>query len=366
MDGRPLLLQPLVAGNEAWRILAFFLAILFALIVGRLLRVIFQHSGARLERAGRRVPAAAARATAAACGFTAFAIGIRFGLHFLVLAPPVASLAGTVAGVLLVCAGGWIAWCMVEPVEAMIRRARGEAPSSMDQMVLPILRKSLRITIVALTLLQIATLLSDKPVTSLIAGLGVGGLAVALAAQETIKNFFGSLVIFMDKPFVPGDRIVVDGHDGPVQEVGMRSTRIRTLQGNLVTIPNGELANKTILNISKRPYIQRVMNLSVPYDTPPAKVERALEIVREVLRDHEGSLPEFPPRVFFKELDATALTLSAIYWYAPPDYWAYMAFSEKVNLQLFRRFGEEGIEFAFPTQTVHLAGSGARTAEPVT
>ena len=184
-------------------------------------------------------------------------------------------------------------------------------------------------------------------------------------AQDTIKNFFAApWLVFTDRPFAIGDRVVVDGHDGVVQEVGFRSTRIRTLEGNLVTLPNGELANKTILNIGQRPHIHRLMNVTIPYDTPPKKVRRAVEILRDVLANHEGMEKDFPPRVFFNDFNSASLNLLVIYWYHLPDYWAYMAFSEKVNMEILRRFNDEGIEFAFPTQTLYLAGDPAAFAGP--
>jgi MscS family membrane protein len=207
---------------------------------------------------------------------------------------------------------------------------------------------------------QVAQILSDKPITSILAGLGIGGLAVALAAQETIKNFFGSLVILADKPFELGDRIVVDAVDGTIESVGFRSTRLRTLDGELVTLPNGDLANRIIRNVGKRRHIRRVASLALPYDTPPDKVERALAIVRELLRDAADLDPDFPARVFFDEFRDSSLNLQVIYWFRPADWWACLAFAERLNLEILRRFTAEGIGFAFPTQTVVLAGDPAR------
>jgi MscS family membrane protein len=227
-------------------------------------------------------------------------------------------------------------------------------------MLVPVIRKSLRITVVILVLVQIIQILSDKPITSIIAGLGIGGIAIALAAQDSIKNIFGSLVLFTDKPFELGDRVVVDGHDGPIEEVGLRSTKIRTLDGHLVTVPNGELANKTIQNIGKRPYIKRIADITITYDTPPEKVDRALEILKELLGNHEGMKEDFPPRIFFNDFNAASLNLRVMYWYHPPDYWAYMDFTERFNKEVFRCFNEEGIDFAFPTQTLYIAGDASR------
>lgn len=220
--------------------------------------------------------------------------------------------------------------------------------------------KSLRVTIIILVLVEIAHALNDKPIHSIIAGLGIGGLAIALAAQDTIKNFFGSILLYFDKPFDIGDRIYVDGQDGHVEEVGLRSTKIRTLEGHFVTVPNGELANKTIQNIEKRPYIKRIINLTITYGTQPEKVERALEIVKEILNNHEGKHKDFPPRVYFNDFNPSSLNIVVIYWYHPPEYWDFMAFSERFNKEVFRRFNEEGIDFAFPTQTLYLAENPSR------
>ncbi|MFA7369415.1 MAG: mechanosensitive ion channel family protein, partial [Kiritimatiellales bacterium] len=184
---------------------------------------------------------------------------------------------------------------------------------------------------------------------------------VALAAQDTIKNFFGSLVIFADRPFQMGDCVNVDGTDGTVEEVGMRSTRLRTVDGHLVTIPNGELANKTIRNITRRPYIKRLANITVACDAPPEKVERAVAVIKEELsRANEKMHPDMPPRVHFNEFNAASLNIQVIYWFVPAsDYWAFMEFDQSFNLALLRRFNEEGIELAFPGR-MPLAGDSKR------
>jgi len=249
---------------------------------------------------------------------------------------------------------------MVEIVTTILLLRAEKTASKMDDMLAPILSKSLRATVIVLALVQIAQILSGKEITSILAGLGIGGLAVALAAQDTLKNLFGSMVLLADKPFEIGDRINVDGHDGPVEAVGLRSTRIRTLDGHLVTIPNGELANKPIWNIAKRPYIRRLFNITITYDTPPEKVEEAKTILEGILENHEGLNPDFPPRVYFKDFNDASLGFLCLYWYHPPAYWDYLKYSEQVNLQILDRFNKAGIDFAFPTQTLHLAGDSKR------
>lgn len=186
------------------------------------------------------------------------------------------------------------------------------------------------------------------PLSTLLASAGVGGLAFALAAQESLKNFFGSIMIFMDKPFRIGDRIVVKHFDGIVEEIGLRSTRLRLLNGHQATLPNEEMARTDIENVGRRPHIRRKCDLRLQVDTPPEKVEEALEILRDLLENHEGQSEDYPPRAHFTEIFPDSLNLRFMYWYHPPDYWDFVRFSEHLNLEIQRRFKGAGIEFAIP------------------
>ena len=349
-----------IAGNRLWRIIVLFGIILTAFVIGKIAKLILQRSSTSLENRQLIIAASTLNAIARSAVFLFAAIGISFGLTTMELAPKVADAAGTISAILMTIAIGYFFYWLVDVPCIWLTEMAGKTESKLDDMLVPIIRKSLRVTVALLILVQIAQILSDKPITSIIAGLGIGGLAVALAAQDTIKNIFGSIVLFVDKPFEMGDRIVVDGHDGPVAEVGLRSTKIRTLEGHLVTVPNGELANKTIQNIGKRPFIRRIADLTITYDTPPEKIDRAIEIVKEILENHEGMHEDLLPRIFFNDFNSDSLNIRVFYWYHPPEYWNFMAFSERFNKEVFRRFNEEGIDFAFPTQTVYLAGDSSR------
>jgi len=354
------LLETTIAGNELWRVAALFLTVLAAFIAGKIGHAILLHAAKRREKTQAEVMAVTLRAVAASSGIIALALGVWLGVKFLHINDMIAGAVTTVNDILFIVAVAWVLYCLVDVVEYWMLNLSRRTRTKLDDMLVPLVRKSLRVTIIVLALLQIATTLSEKPLTSLIAGLGITSLAIALAAKDTLAHLFGSMVIFADKPFELGDRIVVDGHDGPVEEVGFRSTRIRTLDGHLITIPNGELANKSIQNTGKRPYITRVANITITYDTPTEKVQRAVDIIKDALKDHEGMNPEFPPRVYFSDFNDASLNILVIYWYTPPDYWKYMEFGEKFNMEIFRRFNEEGIEFAFPTQTLYLAGDPNR------
>ncbi len=350
-----------IAGNGLWRIVALAVTILLSLTLGWLLRAGLNLLSRRLAAAGRTMGAVAAAALARTMRFAMLALGLDVGLQFLLLNETVRSLARTSGSVLLTVAVGYMAYSLVDVADQWLRRLSAGRSSKLDEMLVPIVTTSLRVTVAVLVLVQVATILSEKPVTSVIAGLGVGGLAIGLAAQDTIKNFFGSLMIFSDRPFELGEEIKVGDIGGTVEAVGFRSTRFRTSDGFLVTMPNGDLASKTIVNISKRSTLGRQFNLGLAPDLPPERVERATAIVREILHEHEGSSVDAPPRVFLAELTPKALNLSVAYWYSPPDWWRFVAFNEWVNVEILRRLSAEGIALARSSET---AGPAQPAAKP--
>ena len=357
-----LLNRELIAGNDGLQILSFFLSVFAVWVLARffkkLLSIMSKKSDAQSTRSVFLLSVGKALPLLGIWG------GIRLGVCWIELGEPgglIHTIIFSGLEVMLTISIALFAYYLVEVPTSWLHVQTEKTESKFDDMMVPIVRKSLRVTVVLFTLVSIAQSLSDKPVSALLAGLGLGGLAFALAAQDTIKNLFGSMVIFTDKPFGLGDRINYDGHDGVIEEVGLRSTRLRRLDGHQVTIPNGELANKSIHNISKRPFIRRIFTLGVTYDTTHEKVSRAKEILEDILKDHEGMDPkgEMLPRVYFSDFSSSSLDFKCMYWYHPAAYWDFMNFSEWVNLEILRRFNEEGIEFAFPTQTIHIAKDGS-------
>lgn len=193
------------------------------------------------------------------------------------------------------------------------------------------------------------------PLTTLLASAGVGGLAVALAAQDTLKALFGTITLMADKPFRVGERIVFGQYDGVVEDIGLRSTKLRLLTGHQVTVPNDELTRRDIENVGRRHYIRRIANIHVPLDTPREKLEKAVERIRKILDNHDGMAPEYPPRVFFFDFNPASFSIRIMYWYTPPDYWEYLAFSERINFQIFRSLDEQGIKFSLPLRVAHTS-----------
>ncbi len=203
----------------------------------------------------------------------------------------------------------------------------------------------------------------------LIAGASVGGLAFALAVKPTLSNVISGMLIYADKPFGIGQRISIKGFVGDVESIGLRSTRIRTLDGHVVSIPNDEVCNTDLENIAKRPFIKRKFSVTITYDTPPEKITEAMAIIRQLMSIDEdqgmtedelgrpsnsciNKLSDKPPVVYFNELNADSLNLLVIYYFTPPDKTRSLKYATWFNLQLIERFNRAGIKFAFPTQTI--------------
>ena len=287
-------------------------------------------------------------------------LAIYVAREFLDFPPAAERIADTIINVFATLAVVIFVYRLIELLVFELAKFAEREDNLLDKSFVQMMRMIARIIVIVIGGIYLLRVISGKPLSALLAGLGIGGLALALAAQDTLKNFFGSIMIMMDKPFVVGQRITLGDIDGTVENIGFRSTRVRTLTGHLVTIPNEKLAIDSVENIGCRPSIRRLTNITITYDTPPEKIEKAVSIIREILDNHEGMDPDSPPWVYFNEFNDTSLNILMIYRYFPPNYKAYLNFSERVNLEIMRRFEAEGIEFAFPTTTTYLAQDDRR------
>ncbi|MEW4529995.1 mechanosensitive ion channel family protein [Maioricimonas sp. JC845] len=230
---------------------------------------------------------------------------------------------------------------------------RRSPSSGLDANVIRIICRVLGIVAAAVVFLEGGRYLGF-PITTLIASAGIGGLALALSAQNVIKGMFGTLTILLDRPYRVGDRIIACGHDGIVEEIGLRTTRIRAfLTDHLVSLPNSEMAETQIENIGRRKHIRRMTDLHIPLDTPRENVASAVAIIRAALENHEGLDPEFPPRVYFNEFNPDSFNIRIICWYSPPQLWDYYAFCEKINMEIFAAFEDQGVQFSLPVRQTY-------------
>jgi len=243
------------------------------------------------------------------------------------------------------------------------KRMESAGDALLDAQLFPVISKSAKVFVVVVAAL-VTTQNLGMNVTGLLASLSIGGLAVGLAAQDTLSNLFGAVALFADKPFRVGDRVQLDSIDGSVEAIGLRSTRIRNLDGHLVTVPNRTMANASLTNVSKRPNIKTVMNVGITYDTPADKVERALVIIEEIFKPHPKTADLI---ISFNKFNDSSLNILVVHWWNSTDFKEYLAGFQKLNLELKRRFDAEGIDFAFPTQTVYVKNGGpADSPLPVT
>jgi len=230
------------------------------------------------------------------------------------------------------------------------QRAGKEENKAFDQLLFPIIRKSLMAFVVLVAALMTSQNLGIN-ITGLIASLSIGGLALGLAAQDTLANVFGAVAVLIDKPFRIGDRIKLEAVDGIVESIGLRSTRVRNLDGHLITIPNKTMGNATITNVTLRPNIKTEMNIGITYDMSLEKVQLALRILEEIYRQHPMTEDVL---VGFNKFADSALNISVVHWWKGTDYRAYLIDMQELNLAIKQRFDAAGIEFAFPSQTHYV------------
>ncbi len=229
-------------------------------------------------------------------------------------------------------------------------RLRTADDGEVGMQLLPVVRKSLRFFVVIVAAL-VTMQNVGMDVTGLLASLSIGGLALGLAAQDTLSNLFGAVALHADRPFRVGDRVQLDAIDGTVEAIGLRSTRIRNLDGFLVTVPNRTMANASLTNVSHRPSIKTEMNIGVTYETSAEEIERAMQLIDGIYRPHPKTADLI---VSFNKFESSSLNILVVHWWGSTDVREYLANFQGLNLELKRVFDLEGIQFAFPTQTVHF------------
>ncbi|MCB0597847.1 MAG: mechanosensitive ion channel family protein [Lewinellaceae bacterium] len=232
--------------------------------------------------------------------------------------------------------------------------------SKMDEQLLPMLKRSIQFLFLAGGMIQILRVL-QVDITTLIAGISIGGLALALAAQDTLKNLFGSLTIFLDKPFQIGDWINFSDVDGTVEEVGFRSTRVRTFANSLVYVPNGKLADMVVNNYGLRTFRRFNTKISITYDTPTELIDKFVEGLREIVAAHPHTRKDYY-EIHLNELSSSSLDILFYIFFEVPSWSDELKARHEVLLGIIGLAHSLGIRFAFPTQTMHIEEFPGTTA----
>ena len=219
--------------------------------------------------------------------------------------------------------------------------------------VFPIMSKLIKAVIIIVAVVAIAIEFNFRQLSSVMAGLGIGGAALALASQDIIKNFFGGFVILAEKSFNVGDWVKIDTFEGTVEELGLRSTKIRTIDKELVIVPNSRFADREIINYSIRENRRVSFVLEVSYKTSPEKLKKVINGIKNIL-DSYPMVKEDSALVKFTDFAAGSLEISVQYLTNTADYGEYMEIKNDINFKIIDIFNGEDIEFAFPGMNIYM------------
>ncbi|MCG8082022.1 MAG: mechanosensitive ion channel family protein [Candidatus Thiodiazotropha taylori] len=248
--------------------------------------------------------------------------------------------------------GVWAAYRLVDLVSAFLHKRAQMTENKLDDALVPLIPRTLKIFVTVIGFVFIADNL-NVDISSLLAGLGLGGLAFALAAKDMVQNLFGSVTVLMDRTFSVGDWIVVDGVEGSVERIGFRSTRIRTFYNSVVTVPNSKFITATVDNMGERRYRRLSCKLSLTYDTPPDRIEAFCEGVRELVRQHPYMRKDYY-QVYLNEFAASSLDVLLYVFWETPEWNTELRERHRFMLDILRLAQGLGVEFAFPTQTLYM------------
>lgn len=338
-------------GNSAraWLIAGLVVAIIyFALAITR--RVLVSRLGALAKRTETDVDDAIVDLIKNTRAFFIAAIAVGTALRGLEVHPKIAGpLSALLQVLVLVQIGLWISGLIAFLVDRALTKRRETA----DRIGIAAVR-AIGITIKVVAWIIIAILavqfVFEKPVTALVTGLGVGGIAIALAVQNILGDLLAAVAIVFDRPFDVGDTIAVDSLVGTVEQIGLKTTRLRSVTGEQLILGNGELLKSKLRNY-KRMYERRALfNLDITFDTPPNVIEQIPAMMKQIIGAQQSVRFE---RSHFAGFEESALRIETVYFVLDPDYKLFMDVQQAVNLEVLRRFAAEGIKFAFPTSTVH-------------
>lgn len=246
-----------------------------------------------------------------------------------------------------------IAWGLMRITDAILQNyiapLAAKSKSKVDDTLFPVVKSLVNFTFIVVTIIIILQNLGYE-VTGLVAGLGIGGLAFALAAQDLLSNMFGGAAIVTDKPFHVGDRVKVDGQDGTVKKITLRSTTLKTFGGTTVVMPNKRIADSTLENVSSEKMRRVRMVIGLTYDTSTVKLNKAKKILETIVK--KNTVVDDKVSVTFNNFGPSSLDIVVIYWIV--DLENILSIKDQINMAIKEQFDEEQLDFAFPSQTIYL------------
>ncbi len=353
-----------IFGISLWQFLVAFIFILLGLAAKKISDYIFEKKVipflAKTRFAFERLLATAANRP---LGYLFLLGGIYAA--FATLVPTESNVRDFIFGSIKVLVVGDVLWFLFRVVDAIVEsvaKLTRRTGSKLDEQFLLLIRRALKVTVGVVCFLWVVQILGLK-VSSLLAGLGIGGLAVALAMQDTLANLFGSVFIFLDRPFGIKDWIRVGDVEGAVEDIGFRSTRIRTAPGTLVSIPNKTVAAANVDNWSRMPKRRVMQTIGVTYETSPEDMEKAVAALRDIVENDPG-VDRNSVLVRFTEFGESSLNILLLYFTRTIAFADHLTVKERVNLAIMRKLRDLGLSMAFPTRTVYFEGTAAKGLAP--
>ena len=348
----PLLAQSFVLENWQW--LGLLLLVFLGVVADRVARTV---GGLILRRIARSDHVALDEDTVLSfekpLGMLVGATVFGWLLPVLDLEPQLLAPLDIAASFVATVAGVWAAYRLVDVFCGYLEGKAARTASKVDDVLVPLVRRTLKILVVVVGLVYLASKWTED-FWGVVAGLGVGSLAIAFAARDTIENLFGTFAVLLDKPFELGDWIIVDGNEGTVEDVGFRSTRIRTFYDSLITVPNRAFVTAVVDNQGRRRYRRIKTTLGLTYDTPPEKVEAFCAGVRTIIENHPYTRKDYF-HVYFNGFGASSLDILLYCFVATPDWGTELREKHRLFADVLRLAERLEVSFAFPTQTLHMA-----------
>ncbi len=341
-----------------WAWLAIFGVILLGLVADLLTRALLRGLS---ERVTRRTADASdpslLHAALRPIGLFAAALVWMLPLGLLELDPLVERVIGGALRIFLVLAGTLSIWRLIDLGAGVLAQRAARTATRIDDVLIPLVSRALKLFVLAMGVIYAADAL-NIPITPLLASLTVAGVGFSFAAKDTVENFFGSVAVVLDRPFDIGDWVVIDGTEGIVEQVGFRSTRIRTFYNSQITVPNSNLVRASVDNYGRRQYRRWNTTLGLQYDTPPDKLVAFTEGIRELIRTHPYTRKDYY-QVWCNEFSASSLDVLLYIFFDVPDWNTELRERERLFLDILRLADQLGVHFAFPTRTVHVMSPGA-------
>ncbi len=343
----------LVIGLEPWQWLGILLVIFLGIIIDQVTRAILRTGWHRFEiKRGNPVEKLSLGRAVRPFGMLAASGVWYFALDQGLLPPTATTILLVAVRLFFMISMVWAAFRVADLIGDWLLTQSAKTETKFDDLLIPMIRRTAKLFIAAIGLIYIANAFQIE-IMPLLTGLGIGGLAFAFAAKDTIENLFGSIAVILDRPFEIGDWIVVNDVEGTVEDLGFRSTRVRTFYNSLVTIPNATLVRAKVDNYGRRKYRRFNTKLNVTYDTHPDKIEAFCAGIREIVKLHPYTRKDYY-HVWLNSFGPHSLDILVYMFFECPDWSIELREKHRFMLDIVRLADRLGVEFAFPTQKLHV------------